>query len=114
MPASYVRSAGLPTSPKDPCTCIVYTWAVKLLYRNPFKAQVYTIQVHGSFRTGNKLAAESLAVAEDKTAARSLSTATTAMLLLEGSWYLLTNYNCTYNPTYNTPKGPYRGYPHDK
>ena len=21
--------------------------------------------------------------------------------LLEGSWYLLTNYNCTYNPTYN-------------
>ena len=26
--------------------------------------------------------------------------------LLEGSWCLLTNYNCTYNPTYNTPKGP--------
>ena len=21
--------------------------------------------------------------------------------ILEGSWYLLTNYNCTYNPTYN-------------
>ena len=24
--------------------------------------------------------------------------------LLEGSWYLLTTYNCTYNPTYNTPQ----------
>ena len=24
--------------PKDPCTFIVYTWALKLLYRNPFKA----------------------------------------------------------------------------
>ena len=30
-------------NPKDPCTCIVYTWALKLLYRNIFKAQVYTI-----------------------------------------------------------------------
>ena len=35
-------------------------------------------------------------------------------LLLEGSWYLLTTYNCTYNPTYKTPKGPYRGYPNYK
>ena len=34
--------------------------------------------------------------------------------ILEGSWYLLTSYNCTYNPTYNTPKGPYRGYPNYK
>ena len=32
-------------------------------------------------------------------------------LLLGGSWYLLTNYNCTYNPTKNTPKGPYRVIP---
>ena len=23
------------TYPKDPCTDIVYTWALKLLYRNP-------------------------------------------------------------------------------
>ena len=29
--------------PKDPCTYIVYTWPLKLLYRNPFKAPVYTI-----------------------------------------------------------------------
>ena len=29
--------------PKDPCTYIVYSWALKLLDRNPFKAQVYTI-----------------------------------------------------------------------
>ena len=28
-------------------------------------------------------------------------------VILEGSWYLLTTYNCTYNPTYDTPKGPY-------
>ena len=31
--------------------------------------------------------------------------------LLEGSWYLLTNSSCTYNLTYNPPKGPSRGYP---
>ena len=36
--------------------------------------------------------------------------AASALTLLGGSWYLLTNYICTYNPTYNTPKGPYRGY----
>ena len=28
--------------------------------------------------------------------------------LPEGSWYL------PYNPTYNTPRGPYRGYPNCK
>ena len=36
------------------------------------------------------------------------------LILLEGSWYLLTNYKCTYNPTYNTPRGPCRGYPNCK
>ena len=41
------------TPPKDPCTCMVYSWALKLLYRNPFKAQVYTIKVQGSFGTLN-------------------------------------------------------------
>ena len=30
------------TIPEGPCTYIVYTWALKLLYGNPFKAQVYT------------------------------------------------------------------------
>ena len=29
--------------PKGPCTCMVYTWVLKLLYGNPFKAQVYTM-----------------------------------------------------------------------
>ena len=35
--------------PKGPCTHIVHIWALKLLYRNPFKAQVYAIWVHGPF-----------------------------------------------------------------
>ena len=35
--------------PKDPCTCIVYTWALKGFLYSSFRAQVYTIQVHGSF-----------------------------------------------------------------
>ena len=41
-------SSVLRTNPKDPCTYIVYAWALKLLYRNAFKAQVYTIYIHRS------------------------------------------------------------------
>ena len=33
--------------PKGPCTQIVYTLAPKYLYRDYFKAKVYTIWVHG-------------------------------------------------------------------
>ena len=33
---------------------------------------------------------------------------------LEGSCYLRTTDNCTYNPTYNTSKGIFGGYPNDK
>ena len=39
----------LNTYSKGPCTHIVYIWALKLLYGNPFKAQVYTRWVHGAF-----------------------------------------------------------------
>ena len=35
------------SNPEGPCTVIVYIWAPKLLYRNPFKAQVYTRWVLG-------------------------------------------------------------------
>ena len=38
--------------PKDPCTYIVYTWALKGFLYSSFRAQVYTIQVHGSFGFG--------------------------------------------------------------
>ena len=33
--------------PKGPCTQIVYTLALKYLYRDYIKAKVYTIWVHG-------------------------------------------------------------------
>ena len=33
--------------PKGPCTQIVYTLALKYLYRDYIKADVYTIWVHG-------------------------------------------------------------------
>ena len=38
------------TSPRGPCTQIVYTLAPKYLYRDYFKAKVYTIWVHGPLR----------------------------------------------------------------
>ena len=41
----YVNEHG--TYPKDPCTQIVYTLALKYLYRDYIKAKVYTIWVHG-------------------------------------------------------------------
>ena len=28
-------------------TYLAHTWALKLLYENPFKAQIYAMQVHG-------------------------------------------------------------------
>ena len=34
-------------NPKGPCTQIVYTLALKYLYRDYIKAKVYTIWVHG-------------------------------------------------------------------
>ena len=34
--------------------------------------------------------------------------------LHEGSWEIVTTYNWAYNPTYNPPKWPYRGYPNLK
>ena len=36
-----------PTHPEGPCTQLVYTLASKYLYRDDFKAKVYTIWVHG-------------------------------------------------------------------
>ena len=36
-------------SPKDPCTHRVYTRALKLLYRNPFRPKYMLYRVHGSF-----------------------------------------------------------------
>ena len=33
--------------PKGPCTYIVYTWALKGLPYSSFRAQIYTIWVHG-------------------------------------------------------------------
>ena len=47
--ASQPASVCVASFPKGPCTFIVYTWPLKLLYRNPFKAQVSTIYVHGPF-----------------------------------------------------------------
>ena len=37
------------TFPKAPCTHIVYTYVLKYLYRDLFKAQVSTIKAHGAF-----------------------------------------------------------------
>ena len=45
--ASVKRVQDLPSYPKGPCTQIVYTLAPKYLYRDYFKAKVYTIWVHG-------------------------------------------------------------------
>ena len=33
--------------PKGPCPFMVDTWALQLLYGNPFKAQLSTRKVHG-------------------------------------------------------------------
>ena len=43
------RVSHLPSNhyPKSPCTQIVYTLAPKYLYKDYFKAKVYTIWVHG-------------------------------------------------------------------
>ena len=38
-----LKTTSMASNPKDPCTYMVYAWALKLLYRNLFKAQVYTI-----------------------------------------------------------------------
>ena len=43
-----LRGLGLRT-PKAPCTFIVDTLALKYLHRDPFKASVYAIWVHGAF-----------------------------------------------------------------
>ena len=41
LPTELSQEIGVPEIPKCPCTYIVYTWALKLLCGNPFKAQLH-------------------------------------------------------------------------
>ena len=36
-----------PPYPNTPCSCVVYTMTPQLSHGNPFKARVYTLQLHG-------------------------------------------------------------------
>ena len=60
----YTRASGqgsqreasvLTRSPKGPCTYMVYTWALKGFPEKSFRAQVYTIWVHGPLGIGRSL-----------------------------------------------------------
>ena len=76
FPGSRKLGASRASNPKDPCTFIVYTWALKLLHRNPFKAQVYTIEVHGSFNTQHSTLNSNRVDVDQVTAAEEVTTKT--------------------------------------